>query len=297
MHRTPGHVAASLNKRFELFDSFDYREHTEWMSQYWWISVVFIAVYLCAIFAGQKFMRERKPFAFRGALTLWNSVLAIFSIMATARTLPELLAILQQSNGFHHSVCSSCDDVSKTSAFWAFLFVLSKVVELGDTAFIVLRKQPLIFLHWYHHCTVLLYSWYSYGDYISPARWFVVMNYLVHSFMYSYYALKACRVHIPRPIAISITLFQLSQMVVGIVVNSYAYWVKMNGEACDISYHHLHMGFLMYASYFVLFAHFFHQAYLRRRSTSATKTVIEDNNNVIASEVGVQTRSKSKKDD
>jgi len=38
--------------------------------------------------------------------------------------------------------------------------------------------------------TVLLYSWYSYADYISPARWFVVMNYLVHSVMYSYYALK-----------------------------------------------------------------------------------------------------------
>jgi hypothetical protein len=42
----------------------------------------------------------------------------------------------------------------------------------------------------YHHMTVLFYSWYSYADYISPARWFVVMNYLVHSLMYTYYALK-----------------------------------------------------------------------------------------------------------
>lgn len=44
------------------------------------------------------------------------------------------------------SICSN--DVSPASAFWAWAFVLSKLVELGDTAFIILRKQPLIFLHW-----------------------------------------------------------------------------------------------------------------------------------------------------
>lgn len=47
----------------------------------------------------------------------------------------------------------------KVSGFWSTMFVLSKVPELGDTLFIVLRKQPLIFLHWYHHATVLVYSW------------------------------------------------------------------------------------------------------------------------------------------
>lgn len=34
------------------------------------------------------------------------------------------------------------------TGLWAFLFVLSKIVELGDTAFLVLRKRPIIFLHW-----------------------------------------------------------------------------------------------------------------------------------------------------
>ena len=45
----------------------------------------------------------------------------------------------------------------------------------------------------YHHVTVLIYCWYSFSEYTAPARWFVVMNFIVHSLMYSYYFLKASR--------------------------------------------------------------------------------------------------------
>jgi elongation of very long chain fatty acids protein 6 len=242
----------------------DYRSRQEWMGSHWHYSFTFTAAYLSSIVIGQFLMRDRKPFSLRGPLTLWNSALAIFSIAATLRTLPELIMILIGQNGIYNSVCSKCDSVSPDSAYWAWLFVLSKVVELGDTAFIVLRKQPLLFLHWYHHMTVLLYSWYSYSEYIAPARWFVVMNYLVHSLMYSYYALKSLRFRIPRPISMTITTLQLSQMVVGLGVNFYAYSVKATGGSCDVPYKHLHMGFCMYASYFALFAHFFYKAYFNK---------------------------------
>ena len=39
-------------------------------------------------------------------------------------------------------------EVDRVSGFWSSLFVLSKVPELGDTIFIILRKQQLRFLHW-----------------------------------------------------------------------------------------------------------------------------------------------------
>ena len=49
---------------------------------------------------------------------------------------------------------------SSVSSLWTYLFTMSKVPELMDTVFIVLRKQPLIFLHWYHHITVLIFTWF-----------------------------------------------------------------------------------------------------------------------------------------
>ena len=50
------------------------------------------------------------------------------------------------------------------SGLWVILMTLSKLVELGDTIFIVLRKQPLVFLHWYHHISTLIYCWNSYSE-------------------------------------------------------------------------------------------------------------------------------------
>lgn len=142
--------------------------------------------------------------------------------------------------------------------------MLSKLPELGDTIFIVLRKQPLIFLHWYHHITVLIYSWFSYTEYTSSARWFIVMNYCVHSVMYSYYALKAARFNPPRFIAMIITSLQLTQMIIGCAINVWAHgFLKTHGpQSCNISQTNINLSIAMYFSYFVLFARFFYKAYL-----------------------------------
>merc|ERR1712243_537323 len=147
------------------------------------------------------------------------------------------------------------------AAWSAFLAIFS---------IIVLRKQQLIFLHWYHHLTVLIYVFYCFSQFTSCARWFMVMNYFVHSLMYSYYALRAMKVKVPRGVAMSITSLQLLQMVVGCVINYLAFQFKRSGAQCGVSDSNLMYSTLMYASYFVLFARFFHNAYFNP-STRKTK--------------------------
>lgn len=223
----------------------------------------YIGAYMIVIYGGQLYMQTRPRFELRIPLFMWNVFLAVFSIWGAYRSAPELLYVLN-NHGFHYSVCipgpSFLDN--RVGGFWNWMFTLSKVPELGDTVFIVLRKQPLIFLHWYHHVTVLLYAWYSYSDYIATARWFVCMNYLVHSVMYSYYALKALKFRVPRWISMGITTAQLAQMVMGAAVNIWAYQVKQAGNECHVSYDNIKISLLMYISYFVLFAHFFCRAYV-----------------------------------
>merc|ERR1711936_510683 len=144
-----------------------------------------------------------------------------------SRTWPEFVHTLYTA-GLYHTVCTpSFLEENPVTALWTWLFVLSKLPELGDTVFIVLRKQKLIFLHWYHHVTVLIYCWYSFSEYTAPARWFIVINFVVHSLMYTYYAFKALRFRVPRCIAMVITCLQ---MVIGCVVNYTAYTYKSRGH-------------------------------------------------------------------
>ena len=135
----------------------------------------------------------------------------------------------------------------------------------GDTLFIVLRKQRLIFLHWYHHITVLLYSWYSYKDMVAGGGWFMTMNYLVHALMYSYYAARAAGVRVPRPLAMLITSAQISQMLMGVTVSALVYRWMQSGD-CPSHLDNIVWASLMYFSYLVLFTQFFYQTYLRGRA-------------------------------
>lgn len=56
--------------------------------------------------------------------------------------------------------------------------------ELMDTIFVVLRKRPLMFLHWYHHVLTMIYAFFSYP--LTPGfnRWGIYLNFFVHAFMY-----------------------------------------------------------------------------------------------------------------
>ena len=134
----------------------------ERMSKNFYTMVFCAFVYLVVIFSAQKYMKNREKFELRRALIAWNFVLAGFSTLGAIRVWPEFLYVIQ-TKGIEHSYCSRDWQYGVTGG-WGGLFIISKFPEFIDTVFIVARKQKLIFLHWYHHCSVNFFCYFFKSD-------------------------------------------------------------------------------------------------------------------------------------
>ncbi|CAG7827612.1 unnamed protein product [Allacma fusca] len=247
------------------FERYQFHAWRHWMGQNWIASVYISIAYVFLIFLGQRFMRNREPFNLHGLGLAWNFWLGLGCFMGFYRALPEVIHVYNGPDGVHRSLCIFNEHTSR-AAFWGLLNIMSRVLELGGTAFIILKKKPLIFLHWYHHVTVLIYSWYFYESYEISLRVFGIVNSFVHSVVYFYFVLKGLGVKMPRKLAMFLTAVQLSEMFFGIAVNLYNLNMKNRGIECHREYASIYAAFTMYATYFILFAKLFRDAYLRKPS-------------------------------
>jgi hypothetical protein len=53
-------------------------------------------------------------------------------------------------------------------------------------------------------------------------------------------------------------------MVVGVTINVYSMYIKAIGSECLCGWDNIYLALAMYASYFFLFANFFHKAYVKK---------------------------------
>ncbi|GFS32880.1 elongation of very long chain fatty acids protein 6 [Nephila pilipes] len=254
-------VSPNLSVIFDFERNFDIERNIKWLNEHWHHAFYYAGLYLLIIFGVKKYMKNRPQLELRKLLVTWNILLATFSILAFIRTVPEFIHVLQKF-GLTYSACNSSYLFGKDTAFWAWMYSYAKVPELLDTLFIVLRKQPLIFLHWYHHITVLLFTWYAHVNHVAVGRWYLAMNSFVHSLMYTYFALRCLRIKTPRIFALTITFLQILQMILGFYVTYLSYVTVHKGEPCHQKANVAIYGLLIYGSYFVLFARFFYYSYL-----------------------------------
>jgi elongation of very long chain fatty acids protein 6 len=253
----------------ERLDNFDHHAAVDFVRNHWEIPCIALAVYLAVVFILPRYMANRQPMPLKPVFKAWNLLLATFSITGSIYTIPVAYHFMTTEN-FRFSVCQDpAEDYYYAGAagFWFFAFGLSKVPELGDTIFLVAQKKPVIFLHWYHHVTVCLYCWHTYQTRAGAGMYFTVMNYMVHSVMYSYYFLMcfpSVRPYI-RKISILITSIQLLQMCVGVAVTFstgyYYYQSVQDGLNCHVDVFNLECAFFMYTSYFILFGALFRKMY------------------------------------
>jgi len=252
-------VLAPLYTNFEKNYDVDYWH--QWSKDTWpAVPLALCVLYLAAIFGGKHYMKDKQPAGDtnRNFLAAWNFLLSTFSFMGMARTVPHVMHNLF-SKSLQENVCQEAADDwgSFSTGLWVQLFIYSKPFELIDTYFIVARKRPLIFLHWYHHVTVLLFCWHSYAFEASTGIFFVAMNYSVHAIMYGYYFLMAIRQKPKWLNPVYITMAQITQMLVGISVCVAAYYYKNHAEgSCSVADDNVMAGVVMYGSYAALFIKF-----------------------------------------
>ncbi|XP_071071650.1 very long chain fatty acid elongase 3 [Dasypus novemcinctus] len=273
--RLQNEVATGMNVSDEveqLFPPFNFEQSQDlrpFLEEYWATSFLIVLIYLLLIIVGQNYMKARKGYSLQRPLALWSFCLAVFSILGTVR-MWGFMGIVFRKGGLKQTVCFSIFTNNSTVRFWSCLFLLSKIIELGDTAFIILRKRPLVFIHWFHHSTVLLYTSFGYKNKVAAGGWFVVMNFGVHAIMYTYYTLKAARMKSPRMFSMVVTILQILQMFLGAIFSMLAYiWRQEKG--CHMTMRHFFWSIMLYVTYFILFARFFHQSYIMPKIKGKTK--------------------------
>ncbi|UXI15682.1 Succinyl-CoA ligase subunit beta [Sarcoptes scabiei] len=244
---------------------------TEWFQTYWIISFPIVSFYLGLILFWNKFIaknytklqNEAMKILINDCLKLWNFSLFIFSLAGTFRVGKEFTTKLSIPNGFILSFCDADYFLDRKVYFWYFLFVISKLFEMGDTAFLLIRSKPIRFIHWFHHSITMIYSFYIAAFLPAIGRWMSSMNFFVHTLMYGYYFSHSIKLYPPKFVSIFITMLQTSQMFIGLLINLAAFYVsriaqqsfadQQKSTKCQNDGWTVEFGVLMYLAYVWLF--------------------------------------------
>mmetsp|Transcript_11719 Transcript_11719/g.13560 ORF Transcript_11719/g.13560 Transcript_11719/m.13560 type:complete len:461 (+) Transcript_11719:217-1599(+) len=277
-----------------------YKDQARAFGETMYIPFMFSCLYIVVIFGIQSFLKSRKPFNLRNPLALWSLAIGIFSLVGSLRTVPVLTKLIA-TRGFGDVVCGDTRSDwlfgAEGAGLWAVWFIYSKIPELIDTLFIVLRKRKLITLHWYHHITVMTFCWHSAATLCINGIFYAAMNLTVHAFMYIFYFLAALGYR-PTSFAMYITIIQILQMFAGTAITTYVIYHKKfispqpllenfgslewnvnpdvtfdDSPQCKVNSTNAIAGFAMYLSYLWLFCVFFYYAYLnpKKKATAVDK--------------------------
>lgn len=243
---------------------------SEWMRNNPMIPAAFAIAYIAMLIIGPKIMENyERPKWIKKYIILWNVLLVIFSTVGTWKTLGTMLERVTRPGGVtfnaHRVMCFNgltlCEE-NPIGCLWCFLFCASKIPEMIDTVLLIVTKKKPIFLHWYHHLTVMLFCWLSFATLAGVGTIYACMNFFVHSWMYAWYGLAAYGLKPTRYLSQVVTVLQIVQMIVGSILAVYVYFAK----ACELHPYMTRSALMIYGSYLILFVKFFITAYCTKRS-------------------------------
>jgi len=248
-----------------FFQDYDYARAKQWLVNHESLLLKCVVVYVVSIFSIKFTMSNRRPFGLQMPLTVWNAILAVFSIAGFVQMTPTMFKVISQQ-GIQRTYTHVTElQTGKIAGYWAFVWCVSKIPELIDTLFIVLRKKPLMFMHWYHHAVTGYFAFVTFYEDNAYMIWVVWLNYFIHSFMYSYYCARALNYKIPPQFAQLLTGAQIVQFLITHAVMGHLLVLMMNNPSNKyaVTYKGFTIGAVMELSYLMLWFRFYYISYIR----------------------------------
>ncbi|KAJ5636287.1 uncharacterized protein N7484_009600 [Penicillium longicatenatum] len=204
--------------------------------------LTFILAYVTTVLFLNQYnaSRQYRPWAiskssfFKAFVFVHNSMLAIFSAWVIIGIIHGVIAHgprVEQHNFYASMVEFMCQSdtaafqlstdaksfVDQGAMYFGCVFYLSKYYEVIDTLIILMKGKKSSTLQTYHHAGVILCGW-SAVTYESPVGFVgVALNAVVHTLMYSYFALQTIGIQVSMNIKRSLTGIQIAQFLVGMV--------------------------------------------------------------------------------
>jgi len=243
--------------------NYDFARSQQWLVNHETFLLTCVGIYVVSIFSIKFVMANRKPFDLQTPLILWNALLAIFSIAGFVRMTPIFLRVIQQKGLAYTYTNVSEIMTDKVAGYWSFLWVVSKIPELIDTLFIVLRKKPLMFMHWYHHALTGWFAFVTFYESNAYMVWVVYLNFFIHSFMYSYYCARALQIRIPPQFAQLLTGAQIIQfLITHAVMGHLLVLLSTTSRSYAVTFRGYAVGAFMELTYLLLWFRFYYISYI-----------------------------------
>ncbi|XP_076601299.1 elongation of very long chain fatty acids protein 1a [Chaetodon auriga] len=233
---------------------------------------ILLAYVFFALYVGPRLMANRKPFHLNTAMIVYN----LSMVLLNGYIVYEFMM-----SGWATTYTWRCDLIDTSNSprslrmvRVAWLFYISKFIELLDTVFFVLRKKQsqITFLHVFHH-SVMPWSWW-WGVNMTPdggmGSFHAMVNATVHVIMYSYYGLSAAGPRFQKYLWWKkyMTAIQLTQFVLVSIHISQYYFM----EKCDYQVPlWIHLIWMYGVFFFFLFSNFWIQAYIKGKRLPATE--------------------------
>uniref|UniRef100_A0A0K8VDZ8 Elongation of very long chain fatty acids protein n=1 Tax=Bactrocera latifrons TaxID=174628 RepID=A0A0K8VDZ8_BACLA len=122
--------------------------------------VSIVGLYLLFVLKiGPAYMRDRKPYDLKKVMVIYNAFQVCYSMWMCRTSIRESNVIASILSKKCEIVRNREQNLMLYSGAWYYFF--SKIIDLLDTTFFVLRKKQnqVSFLHVYHHTITALFSW------------------------------------------------------------------------------------------------------------------------------------------